>query len=268
MALRQGAEALRESIDRAKSSGNGAQTNWFQWKDGETKTLRFLTDVSKIYVLNMHDYVLCADGKRRTFVCRKELDESCPLCSVEDVRKREMGWGLAVLRKEIRQDVEGKSKLVGYEDFTEEKDDKVQPHVGIVRQAPTNFWIQIDGIQEKYGSIRDRDLDIIRKGGDKSTVYMAYPCDPVEIPNLDERYAKYTPDLKALLEGMGTLEYYGYFDGSRKAGDRREGGGGSGGAPAASRPEESPVDEQTEFDRLRAEVEAAQTNAGAGSTYS
>jgi len=271
MALRQGVDALRESIDRAKSGGGSrTPTNWLAWEDGETKCLRFLTDVSQIFVLGMHDYVQCADGKRRTFVCRRELDADCELCGREDIRKREMGWGLAALRREVRQEVDGRSRIVNYEDVTEEitidGQKKIAPHVGIVRQAPTNFWIQIDGIAEKYGSLLDRDIDIVRRGGDKSTVYMAYPCDPVEIPNVQERYAAYTPDLKALLEAMGSPEYYAqHLHGVQR--ERSGGGGGGASAPVthSSAPTEE-LDEQSEFERLKAEVNA--TPQATGQAYS
>jgi hypothetical protein len=277
MPIRTGLDAFKDVMDRAKSGGSGGDrvpTNWFSWSDGEAKILRFLTDADEVLWSYMHDYVPCKDGKRRNFVCRKELGDDCELCGTEDVRRRECGWGVAVLRQEVREEVDGRSKVVGYTDWTEEieveengkKLKKVRPFVGVVRQSPSNFWLYILGAYEKYGSLLERDMDIARKGGDKNTVYLVYPCDPVDIPNVKERYRKFSPDVRAMVETIGSKDYYDtHLHGKTK--ESSSGTSTSASTPAPSAPS-SDGDELAELARLRAAQETISASASTGASYS
>jgi len=225
MALQKGMAAVKASIERSQQS-NGPktydQTNWFYWTAGESKALRFLTDADDIFVVPVHEQVPTHDGKKTTFVCRTIFDASCELCAREKgtpgAYRRDVGYGVAVLREEVKVD----GKTTGYRDvtseYTETVDGKVvtkkKPYVGIVAQGMRNFWNQIAVISEKYGSLRDREIEILRQGQGTDTTYMAFALPEKVItdkdgnPNMDSRYEKFVPDVEAYLKRIGSAEYY------------------------------------------------------------
>jgi hypothetical protein len=220
MALKKGMEAVKESLERSQRSASQSattftETNWFYWKAGETKAIRFLTDANDIFVVPVHENVPAHDGKNKTFVCRKAFDSSCELCD-NKVYRRDVGYGAAVLREEVYEEVEGQKKLTGYRDVTtnyeaEENGKTVlkkKPYVGIVSQGMRNFWNQIAVISEKYGSLRDREIEVMRQGAGTDTTYMAFALDKKEIENIETRYSKFVPDIEAFLNRIGSQEYY------------------------------------------------------------
>ena len=219
MALKKGMAAVRESIERAQSRAGGQksfeETNWFHWNAGETKILRFLTDSNDIYVVPVHENVPTHDGKKTTFVCRSAFEASCELCEAK-VYRRDAGYGIAVLREEVYQEVDGQRKLTGYRDVTSEYEEivdgkkvlKHKPYVGIVKQGMRNFWNQIAVISEKYGSLREREIEILRQGATTDTTYMAFALPEKIIETIDTRYTKFLPDIEAYLNRAGSEEYY------------------------------------------------------------
>ena len=218
MALKKGMAAVRESIERSqKSSGPKTynETNWFYWQSQESKALRFLTDANDIYVVPVHENVLAVDGKKKTFACRKAFDAPCELCD-NNVYRRDVGYGIAVLREEVYEEVDGERKLTGYRDVTTTYEatvdgktvTKKKPWIGIVSQGMRNFWNQIAVISEKYGSLRDREIEIIRQGSGTDTTYMAFALPEKPIENMDERYAKFLPNVETFLNRIGSQEYY------------------------------------------------------------
>ena len=220
MALKKGMEAVKESLERSQRSASQSattftETNWFYWKAGETKAIRFLTDANDIFVVPVHENVPVHDGKNKTFVCRKAFDSTCELCD-NKVYRRDVGYGVAVLREEVYEEVEGQKKLTGYRDVTtnyevEESGKTVlkkKPYVGIVSQGMRNFWNQIAVISEKYGSLRDREIEVMRQGAGTDTTYMAFALDKKEIENIETRYSKFVPDIEAFLNRIGSQEYY------------------------------------------------------------
>jgi hypothetical protein len=219
MALQKGMAAVKASIEKSQKGSapkTYTETNWFYWTPEETKALRFITDSNDIFVVPVHESVPTHDGKNKTFVCRSVFDASCELCAREKgtpgAYRRDVGYGIAVLREEVKED----GKITGYRDVTttyEEVVDgknvtKKKPYVGIVSQGMRNFWNQIAVISEKYGSLRDREIEIMRNGKGTDTTYMAFPLDKKEIENIDTRYAKFLPDIEAFLNRIGSQEYY------------------------------------------------------------
>jgi len=71
-----------------------------------------------------------------------------------------------------------------------------------------NFWSGISLISEKYGSLKERDIEIVRQGGGVETQYMPFALDKKVIDNIDNRYAKFIPDLESFLKRIGSEEYY------------------------------------------------------------
>lgn len=270
--FRKGTDHLKASATR--TPGEKFVNNFLSWKDGDTKTVRFLTDGDQIITVAVHEQVDCFDGKKRSFVCRREIDgkdSPCELCDIANAtqnqraRRRELGYGIAVLRLEHRNE---KGQVDSYVDATDTVDGKTVPIVGIVRQGPKNFWAQALAAYEKYGTLLDRDYDIGRRGSTTDTTYTMFPNAPVALPEgvtdwndyLATRYNGYIPDLEALLTRMGSQEYY----------DRFLRGEVNDSAPEAatiSSVPGAPVGqvEETEFDRIRREREA--TLAAPTGTY-
>lgn len=215
MALKKGMAAVKESLERSQRSSTPSkdyvETNWFYWKAGETKAIRFLTDSNDIFVVPVHENVPAHDGKNKTFVCRQAFDAACELCA-EKTYRRDVGYGIAVLREEVRED----GKITGYRDvvttYETEEDGKTvtkkKPYVGIVSQGMRNFWNQIAVISEKYGSLKEREIEVMRQGAGTDTTYMAFALDAKPIENIDTRYAKFAPDIESFLNRIGSEEYY------------------------------------------------------------
>jgi hypothetical protein len=219
MALKKGMDAVRESVARSQQGSapkTYEQTNWFYWQGGESKALRFLTDSNDIFVVPVHENVPTHDGKKKTFVCRSAFDAKCELCAREKGQpgayRRDVGYGVAVLREEVREE----GKITGYRDVTTEYNETVdgktvtkkKPYVGIVSQGMRNFWNQIAVISEKYGSLRDREIEIMRQGAGTDTTYMAFALPEKPIENIDTRYSKFMPDIEGFLNRIGSQEYY------------------------------------------------------------
>ena len=224
MALKKGMAAVRESIERSQGKSSGpktyTETNWFYWTPTETKALRFLTDSHDIFVVPVHENVPTHDGKKKTFVCRTAFDATCELCARghgnPGAYRRDVGYGIAVLREPVYEKVGDERKLTGYRDVTAEYTETVdgknvtkkKPYVGIVSQGMRNFWNQIAVISEKYGSLRDREIEILRQGAGTDTTYMAFALPEKPIENIDERYKKFIPDVESFLNRIGSQEYY------------------------------------------------------------
>jgi len=270
MALKKGMSAVRESIERSqKSSGpkTYTETNWFYWQGGESKALRFLTDANDIYVVPVHENVLTVDGKKKTFACRQAFDAPCELCD-QKVYRRDVGYGVAVLREEVYEEVDGERKLTGYRDVTTSYEatvdgktvTKKKPWIGIVSQGMRNFWNQIAVISEKYGSLRDREIEIIRQGSGTDTTYMAFALPEKQIENMDERYAKFLPNVETFLNRIGSEEYYN----AQLHGVVAEKSASTSGSTSSASDDEYgddeyvSIEEETTADRLRKKMTASQ----------
>jgi len=266
MALKKGMAAVRESLDKAQRSNAGTntytETNWFYWKAGESKAIRFLTDANDIYIVPVHENVETFDSKKKTFVCRQAFDASCELCANKTYR-RDVGYGVAVLREEVYEEVDGVRKLTGYRDATSnyevEEDGKTvikkKPYVGIVSQGLRNFWNQIAVISEKYGSLKDREIEILRQGAGTDTTYMAFALDKKEIDNIDTRYTKFVPDIEGFLNRIGSEEYYqAQLHGIKPEEKTTPAAASSYAEEEYAEDEYVALDEQTTADRLRAKM--------------
>jgi len=215
MSIKRGREAINESLSKGQGGKDYPDTNWVSWKGGETKVLRFLTDIDDTLVVAVHSMVDTFDGKKANFVCRSVFDAPCELCQV-GVYKRDSGYGIAVVRQAVYETIDGQAKVVGYEDQVVEYDDetpqgivrKKKPVVGIVNQSMRNFWNTVTLIHEKYGSLRNFDMEIVRQGSGTDTTYVSFPLPPKPIENIDARYEKFVPDIESFLNRIGSEEYY------------------------------------------------------------
>jgi hypothetical protein len=203
MGYRRGFSAVQELID--KPAGGGDFTNTYghpiellwglTWKDGEAKTVRFLTD--DLIVIPMYDFVPCLDGKRREFVDTSALEG--PLkrpdwisANLKDdkgkpLRAREFTVGI-VVEREKNSDGEWQDKVHEF-DMLSDPDDptseviKVElPRFWVLKQG-RRFWDQVNSYYSEYGTIVDRNYKIKRSGeGTKSNyTVMAMNTDPDDI---------------------------------------------------------------------------------------
>ena len=216
MAFKKGVAAAKESAERNRFTGG--TNRYFKWDPGESKTLRFLTDGcddgcgNENLLTNLHEFVTCFDGSKRSFVCRREIDGECELCGKPDVRRREIMYAVAIWREEVKKD--GKSTFRTKTETIEVEEDgkkvtKVVPWVGIVQQAPRNFWGWFYEAFEKRGTLLDRDYSVTRRGKAMETDYQPYPEDPQELDLA--KFQEFKPDLEAMLTRQASKEYYDRF---------------------------------------------------------
>ncbi len=215
MSIKKGREAIQASLSSGLGNKDYLETNWISWKNGETKVLRFITDIEDTLVVAIHSMVETHNGKNANFVCRSVFDAPCELCE-KKVYKRDAGYGIAVVRQAVYETIDGVAKVVGYEDQVVDYDEetpqgivrKKRPVVGIINQSMRNFWNTIALVHEKYGSLRDFDIEIHRQGKELDTVYVSFPLPPKPIENMDSRYSKFMPDLENFLTHIGSEDYY------------------------------------------------------------
>lgn len=182
--------AIREGKERSSGSF-GPRLNYFSWKDGDVKILRFLTD--EPIIGSFAEWVITSDGKSADFLIdpdgtnwvehfggqSRERGNSGDLVAPK-IAKR--GVGVAVLRDEKPKDGGG-TEIVDYlNTFTSKKDNQTYQsrYFGIVKLSMGNFWEQLIGISKRNGTICDRDFEIRRVGADLHTKYEISPIDPVE----------------------------------------------------------------------------------------
>lgn len=266
MTLRQGMSHVMAAAEKTKTKASNIGTiNFLYWTGGETKTIRFLSDANEIFVVKVHERIQDKLGKKRSFLCKSEIGETCPLCA-QSYRPREMGYGIAVLRQEIVEEVDGRRTVTGYKDYTYEaevevdgkKVKKLQPYIGIINQAPNNFWSYINAVYEKYGSLKDFDIEIKRQGSDTKTQYIPFPGPVLKIDSIDERYKKFVPDLEAYLKYLGSDTYYERYLGIDVPEESE-----TEVTETTNSPSTEDLDEETEFERLKRQQQAlAKQEAG------
>ena len=208
MGFRKGIDKVNEAAQRSNFTGGGKR--FFSWDPGETKTIRFLTEGDQIVLTSLHEFITCHDGKKRSFVCRRELDAECELCADPDTsKKREIALAIAIWREESKKD--GKTVYTTKTETVEVEEDgktvsRVEPWVGIVRQAPKNFWGWFYEAFDKSGTLLDRDFSITRRGKKMETTYQPYPEDKQELDL--SKFEPYMPDLEEFLTWQSSKEYY------------------------------------------------------------
>ena len=214
MAYAVGLQAVKSAINEGKAraaagpGGNfSTKLDYFSWKDGDSKIVRFLTD--DLIVAPFVDRIICTNGKTMDFLIDPDNNlvkkyggkakdfKTGELVEPKQIRR---GVGVAVLRDEKPlpgQTYPGGGQKTEVVDYTYNKDvggtQFPARWFGIIKQAPGNFWeTLVMGISERYGTICDRDYVIKRLGGGLDTKYSFTPLDPVdELRDLDAVKAFY-----------------------------------------------------------------------------
>lgn len=192
--MKTGLSEVKASIDKQKEKqalSNTRSANYFRWKNGDKKIVRFLTD--DVITVRFYEYVVGSDEKPHDFLYSpdvfgegtedfvlkyggKSFEKGLSGPLVEP-RAIERTVGLAVLREEIP--AVGGSQL---------RDNIVELEVGdatfrgrwfgIIKQAHGNFWHQLIHLGMRYGTLCDRDYEITREGEKLDTKYSIIPLDP------------------------------------------------------------------------------------------
>lgn len=204
MAFRSGLQALNDAISKAEEKAEAARAAttggnlvYFNWKAGEKKVLRFLTDAT--ITEEFYSFIIDKTGQTKTFMVdpadphrlsrymspapgigwRKNFAGGVP----DQPKTQEMTVGVAVLR----QEVSGPDGKMVIEDVLQDRvvDGITYPSrvFGIVQQSTKLFWHTLGvSCYKRYGTICDRDYEITRIGEKFDTRYDVIPLP--EVPEL------------------------------------------------------------------------------------
>lgn len=210
--LRQGREYLVESSNK----GVPRWTPFISWKNGDTKTIAFITSADEVAKIRLHNFVkIPADNEKGftwdSFMCRKdpawaeESGNQCQLCDIIGHKAQERHVAIAV---ELEPVGNAKSKQFRVRTVEREREDgsKVEyPQWGLVAQAFGNFYNYFTTFAEREGDIVGHVFDVTRKGADTQTAYPVFPISNAEVVDLDQYDI---PTLVDVLGEMGSQEKY------------------------------------------------------------
>lgn len=194
-------DAITSAEKRAEAarSGGGSRLNYFNWKSGDTKVLRFLTD--ELITAQFAEFIMTSTGTTQNFMIPPNdphilgryqsphpgigWKQNFKTKALEEVKTREVGVGIAVLRDQKPNPETGKLEV---EDYLYEQEiegvNYLTRHFGIVQQSVSNFWhTLVVSCFNQFGSICDRDYLITRSGQNFDTKYSIIPLNPD--PDLD-----------------------------------------------------------------------------------
>jgi hypothetical protein len=233
--MRTGISAIESSLKRSGGSSGGPAgryLSYFLLGDGESKVIRFLTDMDNdplgVAVAQFYEFVKDKNGKFQNFVHAPSFYADDPSWQGEDwVRKfggkttdyttkepvdptaRERIVGIAVEREEFPSEENGRRVLRSQDLLTQIEGRDGNMHDArnfyIVKQAKA-FWEYVKGYYHEFGTICDRDYKISRTGTGRDVVYSVIPKSPDPDWNHDgsslrELQARYGYGTNADLDG-------------------------------------------------------------------
>ena len=204
--------SLRGIKAAQQQSAGFARTTFFSLKDGDSATIRFLTDADPTDVgdgvlaggwitVLQHQNVATKpapagfDTKKNnwpghmTAICRdQDLSElgiaspfsDCCLCMTGS-KKTQRTWALAVLREEVREG----GKTIGFRDVKrdvvvkEGQPPVSEPAIVVINLGRRNFFGPISGWYGRNGTVLDRDFAVTRTGDGLDTLYNPIGLDPI-----------------------------------------------------------------------------------------
>lgn len=247
MAFTTGVQALQEAIeesqrraDAARSGSSGQMLNYWNWKPGDRKVVRFLAD--DLITEDFLDFILDNTGQTKNFMVdpadpdrlRRYMSPTPGIGwrrhpktgELEDPKPRKMSVCVAVLR----QEVPGPDNKMVIEDYLYDRTVNGQTYpsrwFGIVQQSLSNFWHTLAvSCYKRYGTICDRDYEITRTGDGFNTTYDIIPLP--EVPELTDPEAvkqfyfygqEWSPeDPERFLKcPMTTAQWASYFSGEER----------------------------------------------------
>ena len=221
-------------IKAAQQSAAGfARTTFFSLKDGDSATIRFLTDADPTEVepgvlaggwitVLQHQNVQTKAAPagfqgnwpgHMTAICRAQnltelgIDSpfaDCALC-MSGSKQTQRTWALAVLREEVREG----GRTTGFRDVTREVVVKEgqppvsEPAIVVINLGRRNFFGPISGWYGRNGTVLDRDFAVTRTGDGLDTLYNPIGLDPIGVADgrvFDLRdpefMSRYLPDVE------------------------------------------------------------------------
>jgi hypothetical protein len=178
-------------------SSGGRYMSYLILADGESKVIRFLTDIDELELAKFYEFVMDKNGKFQNFVVAPSFHANDPSWQGEDwVRKfggkttdyntkelveptpRERIVGIAVEREEVPTEVDGR-RVVKTRDMLSQYESREgvqydQRNFLIVKQAKA-FWNTLVGYYHEFGTICDRDYKVTRTGTGREIVYSIIP---------------------------------------------------------------------------------------------
>jgi len=88
---------------------------------------------------------------------------------------------------------------------TQEGEERSAPHIGVVLQAPKNFWIPLSVKVERKGDLDELVYEVIRVGKKDGTTYQFEDYDAKLRPDLSEFEF---PSIVEWIADKGSTEYY------------------------------------------------------------
>jgi hypothetical protein len=217
-----------------QSAAGFARTTFFSLKDGDSATIRFLTDADPTELeggglaggwitVFQHQNVQTKGAPtgftgnwpgHMTAICRAEdLTDwginspfaDCALC-MSGVKTSARIWALAVLREEVREG----GRTIGFKDVTREVIVKegqppvTEPAIVVINLGRRNFFGPISGWYGRNGTILDRDFAVTRTGDGLDTLYNPIGLDPIAVDESGRTFdlrdpefmSRYLPDVE------------------------------------------------------------------------
>lgn len=198
--MQTGLSSLKTAVENSKNRGSfsGGRLDYLSWKDGDVHVVRFLTD--DVVTAKFHEFTITASGGLATFIIDDEKGDLVPKYATEspetgggvgwrrdfktkqpaDRKPRELTVGIAVVRDLVPRDGGG----FDVEDIVAEQDvdgtNFPARSFVLIQQSTSNFWKQMIGFVDLYGTICDRDYRIRRLGKGIDTEYAITPLDKDE----------------------------------------------------------------------------------------
>lgn len=263
--FRKGVALIKETAESKGGGGARKFTPNIYWKEGDIRTLAFVTPAEEIPKVKLHQMVRIPDDslergfKYETFLCRKDpslLAESGGACILCDHIGHDATERFVALAMELEPVKTGK-ETTGFNVKVNKvkRDDGTEidyPRWGLVIQGAKNFYAWLAAYDESKGDITKLGFEIHREGDSIGTKYHFFPEKGVPLPDNLAEVLEDVPTLENLLEEMGSDEKYAQLSevepGSQPSfGNSNKPSTSNTGAGATSR---------SRFDSIRQEVES------------
>lgn len=207
-----GAEEARKMAEAAKNARPEYGPREFWLNDGESATVRFLSDEPDLV---FYRHTLKVGGKYQSYTClsgnpdKDEASKSCPLCRVDGApRGLKMAYWLIDRRK-----------------FTDKKGKTHKNQLRLLVLAQRYFPL-LDEVAQRRG-LKRRDILVKRTGTSQNTMYNFIPEDKSPLSSEDMEAVEKRVDLKDALkpvseEKMGAVAAR-FSDKSREAYEQEDG---------------------------------------------
>ena len=195
---------LTSSGGGSSSGPSGRYLSYFILGEGDTKIVRFLTDVPEVELADFYEFVLDKNGKFQNFVVAPSYYADDPTWQgedwvqkfggksrvygsneLEDPKPKRRVVGIAVEREEVsvetgagggRRRTETQDKLIRIEG----RDNVMHDARNFFVMKPTAkaLWSMLIGYYNEFGTLCDRDYKITRIGTGREITYRVIPLTP------------------------------------------------------------------------------------------